>query len=197
MGYAFFLYGIYDEGQKCFPRFKNFITSSRPAYVKGNLYKLSCGLPLLAPGGEDVISGNLVELEIADSYWAIIDALNGFNALNPKKSLIVRQAVEVHLPESAPVQAQAYSINADKKVQGLELVPGGEWQTCMSSPQALIERLTDRQKTYIQKLSQAKGREIVPVDMALYRELMSLELIVDKGRRLALTHLGQEISLFL
>ena len=36
--------------------------------------------------------------------------------------------------------------------------------------------------------------DIIPIDdLTLYRELMKLELIVDKGRRLALSSLGKEV----
>lgn len=54
-----------------------------------------------------------------------------------------------------------------------------------------------RHLDYIKKLSNAKGRELVPYKLDVYRALMSMELIKDKGRRPALTSLGQEISLFL
>jgi hypothetical protein len=64
-------------------------------------------------------------------------------------------------------------------------------------PSAIYSRLTAKQKAYIQRLGlstgRSKGREIVPIDLGLYRELMHLEIVVDKGRRLALTELGQEL----
>lgn len=199
MSYNFFLYGIYDEGQKCFSRFQNFIKSSQSAYVTGSLYKLSCGLPLLTPQGDKMIPGRLVELDVADSYWPILDALNGYNAsVGPKKNFIVRQTLNVILPEADVVVAQAYCLSSERKTESCQeievadLVADGQ-----IFEKSLVDKLTERQKTYIQKLSQAKGREIVPVDLALYRELISLELIVDKGRRLALTNLGHEVSLFL
>lgn len=197
MAYNFFLYGVYDEGQKCFARFQNLIASSRPAFARGSLFKLSCGLPLLAPMGENIIPGRLVELNIEDSHWPIIDALNGYNFMNAKKSLIWRQTIEVMVPEAENVKAQTYGCNPEKKIQGSREFMNSEYSTMTNQSQSVVDRLTERQKTYIQKLSQAKGREIVPVDMGLYRELMSLELIVDKGRRLALTNLGHEVSLFL
>ncbi|MNS72308.1 hypothetical protein D3C72_1057130 [compost metagenome] len=58
---------------------------------------------------------------------------------------------------------------------------------------ALTAKLSDKQVTYIQKLGKSSGREIIPIDLTLYRELMNLELIVDKGRRLALSKFGQEV----
>jgi len=205
MGYSFFLYGVYSEGQKCFSRFQNFITHSQPAYVKGTLYKLNCGLPLLSSQGGYMIPGSLVELNLQENHWPIIDSLNGFNAMNAKKSLVVRETVDVVVAEGGVVNAQTYCLCPDKKMVGCREFMDTEYANYVQSEnssensleQSLVNRLTERQKTYIQKLSQAKGREIVPVDMALYRELMSLELIVDKGRRLALTNLGQEISFFL
>jgi hypothetical protein len=57
----------------------------------------------------------------------------------------------------------------------------------------MTSKLTEKQATYIQRLGRSSGREIVPIDLTLYRELMNLELIVDKGRRLALSKLGQEV----
>jgi hypothetical protein len=198
MGYSFFLYGVYDEGQKCFPRFQNFITSSQTAYVKGTLFKLACGLPLLNPQGDKMVPGRLVELDVAESHWPIIDAINGYNASGGKRNFLVREPVEVLVHEGSPVAAQTYCLNPERKTQGCqEITDDAVYANFINGHPSLIDRLTERQKTYIQRLSQAKGREIVPVDMALYRELMSLELIVDKGRRLALTHLGQEVSLFL
>ena len=62
---------------------------------------------------------------------------------------------------------------------------------------SIVNQLTERQSSYIRKLSQTTGRDIVPIDLDLYRELMKLNLIVDKGRRLALSKLGKEIARFL
>ncbi len=198
MNRSFFIYGIYDENQKCHSRFKNFIVRKEKAYTKGSLHLLSCGLGLLSAEGQSVIPGHFVEVDAPESYWPILDMLCGFDPSSPKKSLVHRQAISVSLLEAQPVQVEAYCINPEKKIVGSKKLEGEELDMYFNQPTTcLIDKLTERQKTYIQKLAQAKGREIVPVDMALYRELMSLELIVDKGRRLALSRLGSEISLFL
>lgn len=198
MKYSFFLYGVYDEQQKCHSRFKEFIIRKEKAYVKGSLHVLSCGLGLLSTDGHSVVPGHLVEIECPESYLAILDVLSGYDPLAPKKSFVHRQSLLVSVVEAQPIETQAYCINPEKKINGIRKLEGADLHSYFSKPSdSLIDKLTDRQKTYIQKLAQAKGREIVPVDMALYRELMSLELIVDKGRRLALTRLGTEISLFL
>ena len=198
MKYSFFLYGVYDENQKCHSRFKEFIVKKEKAYVKGSLHVLNCGLALLSSEGTSVIPGHVVELECPESYLAILDMLSGYDPQAPKKSFVHRVSVQASVVEAQPVETQAYCLNTDKKIAGLRKLDCEELQAYFgTSTENIIDKLTERQKTYIQKLAQAKGREIVPVDMALYRELMSLELIVDKGRRLALTRLGSEVSLFL
>jgi hypothetical protein len=73
----------------------------------------------------------------------------------------------------------------------------GDWKSLLLNQANLLDKLTERQKTYIQRLGASLGREIVPIDLPLYRELMNLELIVDKGRRLALSKLGQEVYRYL
>jgi len=54
--------------------------------------------------------------------------------------------------------------------------------------------LNPRQASYVKKLGQITGRDVLPIDLDLYRELMKLGLIIDKGRRLALTELGKRIA---
>ena len=75
-----------------------------------------------------------------------------------------------------------------------ERIEGGEWKQSLQKMPPLPEILTEKQKSYVVKLGSAKGRDIVPInDLSLYRELMKLELIVDKGRRLALSSLGKDV----
>ncbi len=198
MGYNFFLYGVYSEGQACHGRFKNFIKQSEPAQVKASVFKLQSGLSLLLNEGSHCILGSAVELEMTESHWPLFDCLNGYNQSLAGKNFIVKENVSAQLPDGGQVLVATYCLNPEKKHQTLGEVNEAELQNFSTrQSQTLVEKLTDRQRTYIHKLSRARGREIIPVDMALYRELMSLELIVDKGRRLALTNLGVEISHFL
>ncbi|MNY36180.1 hypothetical protein D3C86_1706530 [compost metagenome] len=74
-----------------------------------------------------------------------------------------------------------------------KIIAGGDWRKSIEEQPVLTAKLTERQVTYIQRLGKTTGREIIPIDLPLYRELMNLELIVDKGRRLALSKLGQEV----
>ena len=61
----------------------------------------------------------------------------------------------------------------------------------------IVSTLTQRQIAYIKKLGGTTGRDIVPIDLDLYRQLMKMELIVDKGRRLALSKRGKELYEYL
>ncbi len=199
MGFNFFLYGVYSEGQPCHDRFKNFIKNSQPATVKGTIYKLQCGLSLILNEGENTVSGQAVELDITESQWPLLDGLNGCGlAATIEKSFIIKETLNVFGLAEGEVKLPSYCLNPLKKEQTLGALDEFEAsRPVQQTSGSLLEKLTDRQRIYIHKLSRAKGREIIPVDMALYRELISLELIVDKGRRLALTNLGHEVSHFL
>jgi hypothetical protein len=59
---------------------------------------------------------------------------------------------------------------------------------------SIAQQLTDKQRSYVLKLGAARARDIVPIqDLNLYRELLKLEMIVDKGRRLALSQFGRQV----
>src|SRR5476651_2370740 len=111
--------------------------------------------------------------------------------LDPKKSLHFRRATEVKLASGDTTDAQCYFYNPEKLLDSAVRIEGGDWRQILSQEEVLPNKLTDRQRTYVRRLGASIGREIVPIDLPLYRELMNLELIVDKGRRLALSPLGQ------
>jgi hypothetical protein len=91
------------------------------------------------------------------------------------------------------IPAWTYLLSPEKVPSNAQLIAEGDWEKALRDQPPLSEKLTDKQKRYVLKLGASSGREIIPIDMTLYRELMSLELIVDKGRRLALSRLGQEL----
>ncbi len=80
------------------------------------------------------------------------------------------------------------------EIQELESQTTSIRKAIPQSIEALVHELTSRQAGYVKRLSQILGREIVPIDLDLYRELLKLGLIIDKGRRLALTKLGKEVA---
>ncbi|MCB0377355.1 MAG: gamma-glutamylcyclotransferase [Bdellovibrionales bacterium] len=195
MRQCLFGYGSFSQGQVHFGPFANLIVSEKPAFVKGEMYRLASGYPVLDldhPG--EVIEGRLLELEAVESFWAIMDTLLGVDA---KTSPFVRTEVQAMTDNYSKMDAQVYCLNWNRKPKGLKKIPKGDWQKNMAMETPFVDQLETRHRDYLLKLSKSRGREIVPIQLDLYRELLSMELIVDKGRRLALTPLGKEASLFL
>lgn len=190
----FFVYGSFCEGMVHFSKIKNFMHSCVVAQVKAQAYRLRVGFPVMIKGGNDLVPGQLVELKNSDLLVGLLDEFFGFSRLDPDKGLYTREEVEV-LPqgEAHPVKAWVYFLNPLKLPKSAALIPGGDWQKSLAETPSILEQLSEKQTTYIRRLAQSTGREIVPIDLTLYRELMNLEIIVDKGRRLALSKLGQEV----
>ncbi len=187
-----FVYGSMAEGMVHFEKVKNFIKSIRTATAYGTIYRLKVGYPVMVLTGQDLIQGNLLELNTSDILWHLLDEFYGCNRQDPCKSFYRRESAEV-LVDGEITPASLYVTSIEKIPANAQLIPGGDWQEALRSLPPLCDRLTDKQKNYVLKLGASSSREIVPIDMTLYRELMSLELIVDKGRRLALSQFGQEL----
>lgn len=187
-----FAYGSLTEGMVHFGRIREFIKSSHPASTKGGMYQLKVGFPAMVLEGADQIEGQIFELSGSELLIQLLDQFYGYNSQDPSKSLYHRESVFVQVGDSIE-SAFIYVLNPDKIPAGAIRIDGGDWQSCLKNSPPLTEKLTERQRSYIQRLGSSSGREIVPIDLGLYRELMSLELIVDKGRRLALSKLGQDL----
>lgn len=191
-----FLYGEFDAGGRCYGRFRSLIQEQQPAYIKGTVYQLECGLRAVEPEeGGQLITGSLVQMELPPTGWSVLDTLNNFDPSVKTKNVFVRSDVRAYVGDEAFVEATAYVINPVKKKKLIALSP--EMTLTEQEPTCVVDQLSEGQRDYIQRLSQLRGRETLPVNMTLYRELLTLELIVDKGRRIALTSLGQEVCAFL
>lgn len=198
MRQCFFSYGAFAEGQVHFSKFSQLIVSQKKAFVKADVYRLRCGYPIVHVnelGG--LIEGTLYELEAPESFWSIFDELLGVDSSRTDKCFFHRQLVPVMVDNFSKIDANVYSINPKKLAQAYKKIENGNWSFDMAQKPPIVDSLEGRHKEYIFKLSKTKGRDIVPIKLDLYRELMSLELIVDKGRRLALTPLGKEASFFI
>lgn len=198
MRQSFFSYGAFAEGQVHYSKFSRLIVSKKKAFIKADAYRLRCGYPIIHVNEMgSLIEGALYELEIPSSFWSVFDELLGVDSSRTDKCFFTRQQVPVLIDNYSKIEAQVYSINPKKLAQAYRKIENGNWNADMLQKPPLIGLLEGRHKEYIFKLSKTKGRDIVPIKLDLYRELMSLELIVDKGRRLALTPLGKEASLFI
>lgn len=198
----FFVIGSWTEGMLHFRKLVPFIVSYEQATLAAQAYRLPVGFPVLVAEnsgtGSDQIVGQLVELQYNETLLALMDSLHGVHMADPCKGLHERSTVQITKKSGDSVDAQVYFFNPKKLTSKAVRIAGGVWQESLLANPPLTEQLTEKQKTYVLKLGSAKGRDIVPInDLSLYRELMKLELIVDKGRRLALSALGKEVFSYL
>jgi gamma-glutamylcyclotransferase (GGCT)/AIG2-like uncharacterized protein YtfP len=199
-----FVYGSMTEGMVHFGKIKDFIQNIKPASAKGSMFKLKVGFPAMSLAGEDRIHGQLVELKSESNLLLqLLDQFYGFVIDDPGRSLFLRKTISVSVTESSEsdnetgdeslTEAWIYALNTNRMPAEIVLIPGGDWMSYLKSNPPLAEQLTARQRNYVLKLGASSSREIVPIDLPLYRELLKLELIVDKGRRLALSKFGIEV----
>ena len=194
---AFFAYGSFCQGFVHHEKIQSLVRHLEAGSVKATCYRLKSGFPVLVDEGNDLVSGEFILAELSPTQEAFIDELNGYNPQFPEKSLSVKKVASVFLASGETREATIYFLNPFKLTAGCQKISGGDWRSVLQNDGTMVSKLSDRQRNYIQKLGQSSGREIVPIDLPLYRELMGLELIIDKGRRLALSKLGQEVFRYL
>lgn len=192
-----FVFGSFAPGMVHFGKIEAYVLESRDAFVRGNVYRLPSGVPVLSGDGMQAISGLVVTLKNHEILLALLDEFHGVHRADPEKSLFFRETVQVFYEEGGAEPVDAFVINPQRMPRGTRLVEDGDWRKSLEEKPPLLVRLSERQRNYIQKLGASSSRDIVPIDLNLYRELMHLEIVIDKGRRLALTSLGQELYRFL
>ena len=198
---ALFVYGSLMSGMVHHGKISSMIKETKPATCEGLLYRLAVGYPALVERPADnqsVVKGELLILENFKEVIAILDEFEGYSALVPEKSLYLRLEKPV-LAEGAkkPSHAFVYFLNPVKLPKDAKLIENGDYRASMATQSPLPMQLTDSQKRYILKLGASSGRDIVPINLDIYRDLLNKGLIVDKGRRLALTNLGTDVFRFL
>lgn len=190
----FFAIGSWTEGMLNFDKLKNFIVSYETASIEGSVYRLPIGFPVYMDQGYDEISGQLIELKTDETLVSLMDSFHGVHFSDATKGLHQRILKTVRKISGQIEQAHVYIFNPSKLSKNAKLIANGLWKESLTIDPPLTQQITGRQKAYVLKLGAAKGRDIIPVDdLSLYRELMKLELIVDKGRRLALSSLGKDV----
>lgn len=195
----FFAIGSWTEGMFHFQKLRPFVVSYEPARIKAAAYRLPIGFPVLVAQNDsnqpcDEILGQLIELKFDETLLALMDTLHGVNPAEPSKGLHQRTKAQVTKNSGEIEVVDTYFYNPAKLTAKATRIAGGIWQDSLAQNPSLVEQLTEKQRTYVMKLGSAKGRDIVPInDLSLYRELIKLDLIVDKGRRLALSLLGKEV----
>ena len=154
---------------------------------------MHCGYPILKidKAGE-LVEGVLVDLEAPESFWAVLDGLMGVNQLEAEKCFLNRCSAPIRIDSFTTNKAQTYCINPKKITKSHKKINRYQWCYEVNKVVKDLKKLNNRHRQYISKLSQVKGRNVVPIEMDIYRELLSMDLIVDRGRRLALTPLEEK-----
>lgn len=190
----FFLCGSWTEGMVNFAKIQTYVNNLKQGQVLAKAVRTKLGFPLLLKEQADRVWGQVAEVQVSDLLLSILDEFHGVHQTDPAKGLHTRETTVVELEDGTQVEAWAYFANPKKVPAGSTEIHSGDWKKSLEEQPTLIEKLTERQLAYVKKLGSATGRDIVPIqDLSLYRELMNLELIVDKGRRLALSKLGKEV----
>jgi gamma-glutamylcyclotransferase (GGCT)/AIG2-like uncharacterized protein YtfP len=201
---SLFAYGSLAEGMVHFNKISQYIVEKEEVSARGSIYRLPSGYPVFLTSDAnskeenvDTIKGVRVCLQAPDLAFRILDEFHGVSLMAPEKGLFFKEKIFVENTLLLKSECFVYAMNPRHLPKGAMRIPAGDWEKNLSEHPVFSRTLTERQSTYIKKLSQSSGRDIVPIDLDLYRELMKLELIVDKGRRLALSKLGKEVARYL
>lgn len=193
----FYVYGSLTNGEIHFNKFFSCSAGTTAGVIKGAAYRLEVGYPIVIKEGVNEIPGEIVTCQVSETSLRLMDEFHGFSRINPEKSLYIREEVSVRTQSGEMVQAQCYFFNPLKLPKSAKLIAHGNWQEDIRINPPYTSKLNEREKDYIRKLGNSSGREIVPYQLDLYRELTNKGIIVDKGRRLALTRFGQEVLRFI
>lgn len=193
---SLFILGSFAPGNVHHGKISPFAQEWLPAVAKGSVYKLEVGYPVFSTQGDQNIRGQLVTLLDSAAVIPILDQFHGYNLQRPEKSLFLRVNLLVDLG-SHQQETETYVINPKQIPKTAKQLPDGDWESLLQSHEPLTKSLTESQRQYLRRLGSSTGREIVPINLQLYRELMNKGLVVDKGRRLSLTNLGKEVFRYL
>jgi len=193
----FFAYGSLAQGNIHFSKFFQNASVAKNVFARGSVYRLEVGFPVFHLEGHQMVPGDLITIEASDILLSLLDEFHGYSRKTPEKSLYLRHEIDVFLDNGVTTRAFVYAINPIKMTRSCKLIENGNWvENLVQEPPCTVV-LTEREREYIRKLGQSSGREIVPIQLDLYRGLMNRGMIVDKGRRLALTKFGKEVFRFL
>lgn len=193
---SIFICSALSEGDSFIARIQNLIVSSEPAAIQATVYRSKVGFPMLCKTVRDSVRGTIFRFTSSEMVLHILNELMGFSPQNREQSLTHRESISIETSLGSE-DVFVYFLNPEKLNNDLKYIENGDWEKVLNEKPPIPKKLNEKQRNYIQKLGKSSGRDIVPIDLALYRELMNLELVIDKGRRIALTKLGQEVYRYL
>ena len=192
-----FVYGSMMKGMVHHNKVAAMVKEVKPGTCEGTLYRLPVGYPAMVEG-PGVVKGELLTLNNFKDLIKILDEFEGFSLTTPEKSLYMRVEKPITLEVGKkPVTSFVYVLNNLKLPKESTVIDSGDYRASMQVQPPLSNLLTGSQKRYILKLGASSGRDIVPINLDIYRDLLNKGLIIDKGRRLALTNLGIDVYRYL
>jgi gamma-glutamylcyclotransferase (GGCT)/AIG2-like uncharacterized protein YtfP len=197
-----FVYGSFTAGMIHRSKINQAVQSASAGHIEGHCYLLPVGYPaVLATAAQPTLApskiyGELLSVEGPDLLFRLLDEFHGVSVLHPEKSLYFKLEVQVQTSQGVET-ALTYALNPAKLPAEALWIADGDWVKAMQGKPGLTQLLSPKQVEYLKKLGQIKGRGVIPYDLNLNRELMKLDLLVDKGRRLALTKLGKDLIRYL
>ncbi|MBX3020322.1 MAG: gamma-glutamylcyclotransferase [Bdellovibrionales bacterium] len=192
-----FLYGSWFPGHVHFPLIENHVLHFRPATVQGSVYRTSIGFPVFVNEGHDRVPGAVVQVHAPETLFLLLDEFHGVSKMNPLESLFERITLAAWDGDSEPTPVLVYAMPKARLPQSYPRIGAGDWPTDLRHKPDLVSQLSERHRLYLERLGASNGRENMPQDLTLYRELLKMELIIDRGRRVGLSKLGQEVVRYL
>ncbi len=200
---SFFMIGSWTEGMFHFQKIQPYVRSVSPGQIHARIYRLPVGYPVILEHNEDSatnefqpIDGQILEVSVDETLLALLDSFHGVHPTDSTKSLFYRKKLTA--VNSAMQELDVYLMNPTKLPKNSVEISGLCWRKSLLESPPLPMTLSEKQKDIVRQLGNVKGRDVVLVkDLTLYRDLMKLELIVDKGRRLALSPLGKDVFKYL
>jgi gamma-glutamylcyclotransferase (GGCT)/AIG2-like uncharacterized protein YtfP len=192
-----FVYGSLMSGMVHHNKVAALVKEIKPGSCQGVLYRLPVGYPVMVEG-EGIVKGEVLTLNNFKDIIKILDEFEGYSPTTPDKSLHLRVEKLINVEGAKkPSTSFTYVLNPTRLPREATKIETGDYRSTMVAQPPLSMQLTDSQKRYILKLGASSGRDIVPINLDIYRDLLNKGLIVDKGRRLALTNLGFDVYKYL
>ena len=171
------------------------IISCEPAFIKGSIYRLNVGYPVFMTEGDTNVKGYVVSLKPSELLPSILDEFHGVNAKQPNRSIYDRVSTQA-MVNSELVDVEVYSLRAKKLPKDAFKIECGDWEKDLKEQTPLQDRFDEEEIAYISKIGKTTGREVIPYT-PMTRQLEKKGLVIDKGRRPALTTYGKEVFKYL
>jgi gamma-glutamylcyclotransferase (GGCT)/AIG2-like uncharacterized protein YtfP len=159
------------------------------------MFCLPTGIPVFVPSLENSVSGEVIEFTDSSEASETLDRIHSVFPDRPERSYYVKSAMSAVVGGGAET-AFVYHLPISKVPKSAERIQNGDWQKYLAEHTPLPSRLNSEERRWLRHMGDTSHRTAVKLPLAVYRQLVSLSLIVDNGRRLALTPLGREVYRF-